>query len=306
MYITIHSPFLWSLFLTILLLHSPIFAEVMFVDLTLVPPSSQANLLDTSFSVTVGTATVSDTDTTEISGDVFSEIELSFDPSNQPDEITTVTFNGGRIEMTDVSYRLNFSFLGSIIADGTGIAATVLTPIPPGSVSENTFELSEHVVILNEGTVYAEGTGLIGSQFEPMSSDFAQEPIEATMEGQGQIEVTLDHIQNEKAYYRVLVTLPLSIDHVAYEESDIVVRLGLSGTLQAEGWFSRCIAALCADLTGNGCVDVEDVQAFSDQWLAIGNPADCPLTADLAGGECYVGLSDLAVFADSWLVGCLL
>ncbi|MBN1816262.1 MAG: hypothetical protein JW828_02815 [Sedimentisphaerales bacterium] len=294
------------LFLMILALHGPIFAEVMFVDLTLVPPSAQINRLDTSFSVTVGTATVTDTDSTDVTGNVLSEVEVFFDPSHQPNVVTAVTFNGGRIDMTDLSYRLSFSFLGNIFADGTGIAATVFTPSPPGTVVGNSLELSEHVVVLNEGAVSAYGTGIIGTQFDPMSADFSQEPIEATMEGQGQIEVILDHVQNERAYYRVVVALPLSIDHVAYEDPElgITVRLGLSGTLQAEGWFSRCVAALCADLTGDGCVDAEDVRVLSDQWLAVGDPGDCPLTAELTGGECYVDLFDLAVFADSWLVGC--
>ena len=58
---------------------------------------------------------------------------------------------------------------------------------------------------------------------------------------------------------------------------------------------------LVADLSGDCAVDKHDMRIFAEQWLASGDPADCPLSADFAGDDCKVNLQDFAVLASEWL-----
>ena len=54
------------------------------------------------------------------------------------------------------------------------------------------------------------------------------------------------------------------------------------------------------DIDKNNDVDLIDFVKFAEQWLASGC-GDCG-GADLADDDEYVGINDLAVFIDSWLV----
>ena len=58
---------------------------------------------------------------------------------------------------------------------------------------------------------------------------------------------------------------------------------------------------LAADLTGDCSVRMDDFAVLALQWQETGNPADCGLTADIAGNDCAVTLDDLLVFAGQWL-----
>ncbi|MCE5187208.1 MAG: hypothetical protein LLF76_13890 [Planctomycetaceae bacterium] len=56
-----------------------------------------------------------------------------------------------------------------------------------------------------------------------------------------------------------------------------------------------------ADLTGDCLINMDDFAVLAAQWLSAGDPADCSLTADLAGEDCQVNLADLLVLSEQWL-----
>ncbi len=58
---------------------------------------------------------------------------------------------------------------------------------------------------------------------------------------------------------------------------------------------------LAADLTGDCRVLIDDYAVAAAQWLATGDPQNCTLTADIAGGDCTVTAADLAVLMNEWL-----
>ncbi|MCF7957840.1 MAG: FG-GAP-like repeat-containing protein [Phycisphaerae bacterium] len=58
---------------------------------------------------------------------------------------------------------------------------------------------------------------------------------------------------------------------------------------------------LLADLTGDCHVQMDDLSIFVSQWLQSGDPADCPLSADLAGNDCIVKMEDFAIMVSEWL-----
>ncbi|MBI9019409.1 MAG: VCBS repeat-containing protein [Phycisphaerae bacterium] len=58
---------------------------------------------------------------------------------------------------------------------------------------------------------------------------------------------------------------------------------------------------LSADLTGDCHVRLDDFAILSSQWLSIGMPENCSLSADIADEDCIVDQKDLAVMISQWL-----
>ena len=60
---------------------------------------------------------------------------------------------------------------------------------------------------------------------------------------------------------------------------------------------------LTADLTGDCLVDLRDLAVLAGEyeWLAVGNPTECLLQADISGSDCRIDLADFAVMAEQWL-----
>ena len=282
-------------------------AEVISADLPLLPPGAAANRLETTITARILGLVRSDSETVDITGDVEAELGVSFLPSGEPDAVTTITFTGGRIRFSDISYRLSYGLLGYIDIRGTAISGTLSTPSPPGSVSQGAFDTIEHRLILDTGIVVATPGGAIRQFFDPTTVDLSAQPMETTSAGQGQVAVELDSVEYPMASYTVRISVPIDFDEVMLEdpENGLEGRFAASGVVVAEGQFTRPICSLRADLAGEDCcVDLDDLLVMVAQWLAYADPADCPLIADLDGADCYVGLADVAAIAPEWLTGC--
>jgi hypothetical protein len=275
--------------------------ETVSVDLNLTPPGSQNNL-SLTLTAAYGALVRNDSDTTTATGNMIAELEATFDPlTHQIQEVTGLTFIGGTIHLSDVSFTLDYSFFGKIEAVGSGIGLTMVTPNPPGSVFGTIFDLAEHEAEFNQGIFHAEGFGIVGGLFDPIDLDLSAEPLTVTNEGNGTITVNLIDSDSRTATYEVQVQVPVDFDEVILDDPDnsILVTLQGSGTLEAVGHFTQC--ALSADLTGDCHVDSVDLMIFVAQWLDMGLPGNCPLSADLAGNDCQVDLLDFAVLASQWL-----
>ncbi|NLW84038.1 MAG: hypothetical protein GXY41_06515 [Phycisphaerae bacterium] len=57
---------------------------------------------------------------------------------------------------------------------------------------------------------------------------------------------------------------------------------------------------LKSDLTGDCHVTLIDLMILAQEWLQSGNPADCPLEADIAENDCKIDLRDFAIMAEEW------
>ncbi|MBN1844756.1 MAG: hypothetical protein JW810_03665, partial [Sedimentisphaerales bacterium] len=227
----------------------------------------------------------------------------AFDPvTQQVQAVTGLEFDGGRIALTDISFVLNYFPLGTVAASGTGMAATVDTPAPPGPVTGDSFPTDPHEVIFNEGSIHAYGTGLLTGVVD-IDFDLAQDPATVTSQTDGTIQLTLLSQTATTAAYTAHLILPANFEMVLLDdpENQILIEMYTVGTIRATGQYTRCL--LEADLTGDCRVDLADLDVLAGQWLAAGEPADCPLTADLSGDDCLVDLRDFAVLAGQWLAG---
>ena len=285
-------------------------AYVMPVEVTLLPPSDQANRLQTTVTLTVSPYVVEDSDPTDVTGNIAADLDVSFDSAHEPNAITAITFVGGRVQFSDVIYSLYFGGrLGYIEIEGTGLEGTWSTPELAGAVAEGQFEMADHRLILDAGVVTATPHGFIEFVFPGATVDLAAEPLETTTSGQGQVEIHLETLDYPQAVYAVSLTMPVDFDEVLLDDPDTGAegRFAVLGQIVAAGTVQRQLCRLAAELAGlDCCVDAADLMAFVDQWLLQGDPADCVLSADLAAQDCYVDLADLAVLASEWLRGCLL
>ncbi len=279
-------------------------AETIAVDLILSEPDSQNNRLDTTLTVYTLLGARSDTDTATVTGSITANLGVYFDRSTfDVADVNSLEFTGGSIKLSDMSFILNYgTFVGTIRASTTGIAARPSSPWGPGTVDQTYFNTADHSVLLNQGSVTAYGTGLLANLFEPVTVSFADEPIEASADAVGTVAVLLDRIEGSELVYRVNLILPVAYDESVPVADGVTASIAGGGVIAAAGEFRLpkwC--RLRADLTGDCMVDLYDLIAFCEQWLTSSEAQTCPLSADLAGEDCFVDWQDFTVLAGEWL-----
>lgn len=218
-------------------------AETVPITTYLLPSSHSVNRLDMTLCATAFSQTVCDSDTTVMTGYVMADLPIDFDPvTHDVISINAIEFTGGVISLSDTSFTLDFGFLvGKINAGTTAISATLQTPSPPGLVSGGNFNTIDHVLILNGGSMYFSGTGLIGGLFDPFSIQFYDDPLHTITDDIGSITASLKNIDGLDATYDVHLTLPVNFDAVLYENDILLSFGGGTGTLDATGQFTRII-----------------------------------------------------------------
>lgn len=263
-------------------------------------PFEPGNTLELEFSASY-LWTQSDTDTSNLSGNVLADLQIDFDPvTHDVNQVTGLEFTGGTINLTETTdFHLDFSFSGDINAAGTNISGTLDTPDPPQAVSGTTFNASEHQLILNSGDFIVEGSGMIGGFFDPFTFDFSTDPVVSSNTGTGTILISLLSVDGLTATYQIILTMPIDFNKQIFSNPSITMVLAGSGTLHAQGQFSRC--TLRADLTDDCLVNWDDLVEFCYQWLASDESQPCPLTADLTADDCHVDFFDFAILAYEWL-----
>jgi hypothetical protein len=243
------------------------------VDLQFTPPSASQNTLEVT--VEASDYSVSDSDTTTATGNVLANLWIDIDPATHVvTSVNGVELTGGQVAFSDMSFTLDFSFLGSIEASGKGIACTLDTPNPPGSVNNGVFDTADHLLIINQGQFDAEGSGIVGGFFDPVSLNLADDPIEATTEGEGMISVTAPVVVDDLATYEVTVRLPVEFDELVIDQP--LVTVAGSGVFEAVGEFSRTISlqqVLTWDGDGDGEWGEIDTGSGFSRWQEDGGPA---------------------------------
>ncbi|MBN2475196.1 MAG: PEP-CTERM sorting domain-containing protein [Pirellulales bacterium] len=248
-----------------------VFGETIPVDLGLTSPPNPMNHLEMTVTAGYGAIQRSDSDTTDASGNILSRLGIDFDPvTHQVQSVDEVEFTGGLVSFTDMSFVLDFSFFGWIEATGSGIGATLDTPYPPGTVAGGDFDTAEHLVVLNQGSFVASGTGLVGGVLDPNPTviDLSTSPVEATTSATGQLQASLASIHDSLATYDVVLTLPVNFDEAVMDDGTVSVRVAATGTFEAAGQFTRALPPPVRiwDGLGEGDWGQTDGGGFS-RWL---------------------------------------
>ena len=277
------------------------YGDVVSVDLVSLPESH----IDATLTINAAGLSAADSDTTMVTGDMTAQLAVDFDPA-MPDvaDVNSIRFTGGRLQFSDMSFTLDFSFFGKINATATGVAATPDSPLGAGPVTDHNFDTINHLLILDQGTMYAAGTGLVGGLFEPTTIALSVEPMVLSWYGTGMVSVALESVDANAAAYSVTLILPVNYDEILLKDESVRIDFAGSGVVEAHGHFVRTLCPLHADLAEADCrIDGADIAAFADQWLLYGNVNDCPLSADLHGGDCHVNFADFTVLANEFPYG---
>ena len=273
------------------------------VDLPLLPPGPATNRLAATLTVYALGTSASDNDTATVTGNVNANLDISFDRlTHEVADVNSLAFTGGSVHLSDMSFTLNYGFLlGRIEARTTQVAGTPSSPSGPGPVQAGHFNTIDHGLVLNQGSLTAYGTGLVGTLFDPITRNLAEQPVEASANTVGDLSVRLESI-DAQANYRVDPVLPVAYNDVVALDGSVTTAMVGDGVIEATGTFSIPLCDLRSDLAGDDCqIDLCDLQAFSNQWLGFSDQSPCPLAADIAGDDCHVDLSDLTILAAEWL-----
>ncbi|HUT09910.1 MAG TPA: hypothetical protein VMY42_05405 [Thermoguttaceae bacterium] len=259
-----------------------------FVELQLTPATPQTNTLDISVTVEVSGFNLSDSDTATVTGNVLATVGVEFDPATAAvTDVDELTLNGGIVYLSDVAFNMSVIFVGGINITGTDISGTLDTPNPPGTVTDGAFNTAEHVLILDNGQFHASGTGLIGQQFAPVTINLADEPMEATGDMTGHVDVSLLTVVDDAATYRAVLTLPVDFQDQMTTDDGVVVNVSTQGTLEAAGLFTRTLPEIRAEIAGrhvfynHSAFDGNDASANANDDNAIATDK----TALLPGGR---------------------
>ena len=288
----------WGVLCAAALVPGQIQARTQSVNLALSPADTQSNRLATTLTVDIAALNQrgSDSDTATLTGNILANLDLSVDPSTSAvSAVHSIEFTGGLIHMSNMSFHISFLF-GSITLDvnTTGIAGIPSSPSGPGPVMGESFNTIDHPFVFNQGVITY--SGLISGVL-----DLSASPIEASADTVGTISVSLEKIDGNQATYQVHLIVPVLFSELIISTGSTMTVAG-SGRIAATGAFTLPICRLHSDLAGADCrVDLADLAAFSQQWLASSDQIPCPLSADLAGQDCLVGLDDLLVLAAEWL-----
>lgn len=204
-------------------------AQTSSVVLALAPPP--ANQLAVGLSVTVGTSLRSDIQPATFSGTAEADLTLQFGPV----DVTGITFTGGSLALSDVSFLLNYGLLGQLHANSSNVTGRLDTPIPPGPIVEGAFPTVHHELILDGGTLEAFGTGLLGLLFTTTFVDLSTDPVSGTFTATGSLAFVQNSVAGNQAEYTATLSFPLVFSDTALDTNDIVAVLSIDGTVDSSG-----------------------------------------------------------------------
>jgi len=216
-------------------------AEIVSVDLALVPASGDINTFDVTLTVTGRGLTREDDDTATVTGNILADLTVDYDPISHAAVATGLEFTGGVFELSPLDFTLNYGFLGTLAIDGRDMRGTMSTPLPPGTVAGGEFPAEEHVAIVNHGTMTVEGQGLVLGPLVPKTTfDLAEDPMPAAGQGTGTLTISAPDVNDGVGTYDVMMDLPMELDgEFTDEEKGFTGRGTGSATFRARGQFSR-------------------------------------------------------------------
>lgn len=170
-----------------------------------------------------------------VTGDIPTELDLTFDPGTYAPTVTGITFpeqSPGNISLSNMYFEFNY---GIESADSQNLQASLHTLTAPGPVSGGSFPMSYHEFVLNSGTITT--NGIYGA-----SLDFGQQPVSSgpIVGSPGVITVTEGSISGNTVTYNADLLLPVSLNQQMSVNPSLTA-IG-SGTFHATGSFSESFA----------------------------------------------------------------
>lgn len=178
---------------------------------------------DNLFSVSLTALSTTDNDQTRISGNILAT--LNVDPTTG--QSSEIIFTGGNLSATDMSFSLAFGFA---TATSTGLAGSLSTPVPPGTVTPATGEFpgSQHRLTFNQGTLNGSAPG------QTFSEDFSQSNVDLDGSGTGVLTLTETTRSTTRIFYDVSLDMPIA-DTSTTDASGTSVDLTINGSIKASG-----------------------------------------------------------------------
>lgn len=229
------------------LLATPAAAVTLSVPLVFPSPTPSENQLE----LTIRTAIATDSDTSNLSGNVASQFELELSSSGV--EVTGIRFDGGSIAASDVSF-----FFGT--ATGTGLGGVLTTPGAGFSpVSSGSFTTGDHILLINEGVLSSPG-------FQRNLSD---DPFEFSSDsGVATIALTQIFADGADRTFRARLTLPIN----ETEQVDSGTQLTAVGNVVGVGQFMVTLP-VAGDFNADGVVDSVDYAVWREDFEQGAAPA---------------------------------
>ena len=313
--------FCYARLLILMISAVPVYADNVFVTLEVSAPDEVNNTFEATLTAS-GYVTVpspfgevqvdigeSDFDVTRVSGHIDAGLVIDVDEMKNA-TVSQMSFIDGDLAMTSTEFVFDYGVLGSLHIEDNDIAGYPGTFVPGiADVTGTAFNVSEHYVVINQGTSSIFGTGL-ASDLVDISRDYGAEPSgPGTIDGQGGITLSYEYSDGYLDYYSVEMIIPFHFSQVVYDEVDpdedydIQIDLVATGRIHATGSFAVSSCEQTADIAGGDCiVDVNDLMVMGKQWLASSEVLPCPLEAELGGNDCVVNLMDYAVLASQWIL----
>lgn len=264
-------------------------AVVVSFPLTLSPVTNEVNRFDFE----VEAFGVSPSDTTDLSGSVDAQLDLSLSPNGAT--ATGIRFDGGSINASDIDLDFRL-FVTVATIDGRNLGGDVITPgVGFSTITSGTFPLQDHTVRFNRGTLT--GTGFAGG----VNINLAQSPIELPLDmGTANISLAEVGANGSMRTYQTTVTIPVDATEALNNPTGTI---DVSGTVVATGTFDVTLP-LPGDYNNDGMVNLADYTVWRD---SVGAPAGT-LPNDVDGG--VIGGSQYNTwkqsFGDSSSAGALL
>lgn len=213
--------------------------------LTLVTPQTGINKLAITVSATSSGTTVSDTETTNVTGTVNGSVDA--DPATGA--TTAMTITGGDIAMSNMHFVLKAFFVITVADISTAnMGGTAYTPEPvpapaTPTATGGTFDAALHHVVINRGTM----TGTVNTTTPPtpVNSDFATSPVEGAGTGTGTLTMVPGAADATHRTFQATVVLPVDFAQTQ-DMSGTPVTIKVKGTIKATGPVRIPLNALAA------------------------------------------------------------
>ncbi len=129
------------------------YGEIVSVDLGVLPESR----IDATVTMTALGRSEHDSDTATVTGNVTAELGVYFD-AGAPEvaDVNSIRFTGGELQLSDMSFTLDFSFFGKINASATGLGGRPDSPFGAGAVVDEKFDTINHVLIFEKGMMHVQ------------------------------------------------------------------------------------------------------------------------------------------------------
>ena len=259
------------------------------IDLTLTAPSATANFVDATLEVDIilgplpeDVFTASDEQSGAMTGNMLVQLEIDFNElTHQVEDVTAIEFTGGRTQMNNATFRLDYLQLGgAVVAVSAGIQGVfsslehpsemILPPALPGQPFE--FFASDHLLMFDQGAFNAVGEGAFSTVTASVVLDSGANSLDSISGRFGTIAVSLAKVTGTKATYNATIRLPVDFsDPAALNEDQMKARILGTGMIEATGQFFRTVP---------GPDTLTWVGPASGDWNSIswdgGNPGDVP------------------------------